>query len=75
MVTSSIFFRASSEASARDSWTNPMVALSSTTTAMAIGVVHSLVTTRLTTAATSRICISRSLNCRRNAFHRGSRRA
>ena len=74
-VVTSIFFRASSEASALDSWTNPMVALSSTTSAITTGVSHSRVTTRLTTAAISRMMISRSWNCRRNARHRGSRRA
>ena len=74
-VVTSIFFNASSDASARDSWTNPMIALSSTTSAMTTGVSHSRVTTRLTTAASTRMMISRSWNWRRNAFHRGSRRA
>ena len=45
-VVTSIFFSASSEASAFDSWTNPMVALSSTTSAMTTGVSHSRVTTQ-----------------------------
>ena len=52
-----------------------MVALSSTTSAITTGVSHSRVTTKLTTAAISRMMISRSWNWRRNARHRGSRRA
>ena len=52
-----------------------MIAFSSTTTAIATGVSHSRATTRLTTAATSKMMISRSWNCRRNARHRGSRGA
>jgi len=71
-VVTSIFFRASREASAFDSWTKPIVALSSTTRAMTTGVSHSRVTTKLITAAISRMMISRSWNCRRNALQRGS---
>ena len=71
-VVTSIFFKASSEASAFDSWTKPIVALSNTTSAMTTGVSHSRVTTKLITAAISRMMISRSWNCRRNALHRGS---
>jgi hypothetical protein len=65
----------SSADSALDSWTKPMIALSSTTTRIAIGVSSSRATTALTTAATIRIRIIGLWNCRRNARHRGSRGA
>ena len=72
-VVTSICFSASSEFSARDSWTKPVVALSSTTRTITTGVSHSRVTARLTAAATSRIKINRFWNWRRKTRHRGSR--
>ena len=66
---------ASSADSALDSWTKPMIALSSTTTRIATGVCGSRATTALTTAAPIRIRIIGLWNCRRNARHRGSRGA
>jgi hypothetical protein len=53
---------ASRDASAFDSCTKPIVALSRTTTAIAIGVSHSRLTSSDTTAAISRMMISRSWN-------------
>ena len=74
-VVTVICRRASSAASARDSCTNPIVALSNTTTTIATGVSHSRDTTRLTAAAINRMTISRSWNCRMKDRHAGSRRA
>jgi hypothetical protein len=75
VIVEDISRSASSAASARDSWTKPMVALSRTTAVIATEVSHSRDTSRLTPAAISRMMIIRSWNCRTKARQRGSRAA
>jgi hypothetical protein len=63
---------ASSDRSARFSWTKPMMALNSTTVSTTSGVFSSPETTKATTAAAMRMRMRRSVNCASSRRHAGT---